>query len=64
MNSYQIVFFIFILIPPIVSIAIEKLSDRVNGVIWTKWSDSILPLYLLEILIVLLIKLYLLLGEA
>lgn len=63
MNSYQIVFLIFILLPPIVSIAIDKISYRVKEAIWIGWSDSIVSLYILEIIIVALIYIYFMLGN-
>lgn len=63
MNSYQIAFLMFIALPPIFSIVIDKLSDRVDGVRWIEWSESIFPLYIWEIIIVLLISVYLTLGK-
>lgn len=63
MNSYQIVFLIFILLPPIVSIAIDKISYRVKEAIWIGWYDSIVSLYILEITIVALIYIYFMLGN-
>lgn len=48
MNSYQIAFLVLILLPPIFSIALDKLSNRINGVRWIEWSEIILKLYLVE----------------
>ena len=63
MNSYQIAFLVFILLPPIVSIAIDKLSYRVKEATWIVWTDSIVSLYILEIIIVALMYIYFMLGN-
>nr|DAU05725.1 MAG TPA: hypothetical protein [Caudoviricetes sp.] len=63
MNSYQIVFLFFILLPPIVSIAIDKLSYRVKVAIWIGLSDIVVALYTLEIIIVALMYIYFMLGN-
>lgn len=48
MNIYQIAFLVLILLPPVFSIVLDKLSDRVKGLRWIEWSESILKLYLVE----------------
>lgn len=48
MNGYQVGFLILILFPPVFSIVLDKLSDRVKVVGWIKWSDSIWIMYLLD----------------
>lgn len=62
MNSYQIVFLVLIFIPPIFSIVLDKLSDRVKGAIWIKWSDSIWMMYLAEWGCLMLLLVFALLG--
>lgn len=64
MNSYQIVFLIFILLPPIVSIVIDKLSYRDKEANWICWSDSIVSLYILETIIFVLVAIFVMLGDA
>lgn len=63
MNSYQIVFLIFSFLPIILSISIDKLTDMMNGLRWVKWSDSIVVMYLFEIMIAGLILVYIFLGD-
>lgn len=63
MNVFQMVFVIFVLLPPTLSILIDKLTNRINDLRWVKWSDSILMMYLVEIMIIGLMLMYLLLGD-
>lgn len=65
MNIYQTVFLMFVFLPPVLSIVIDKLT--LNGHIkkfsWIKWSESILPFYLLELGAFVLVLIYIILGE-
>lgn len=49
MNSYQIAFLVLVLLPPIFSIVLDKLSYRVWEAKWIEWSESIWKLYLVEL---------------
>jgi hypothetical protein len=63
MNSAQIVFLVFVFMPPILSILIDRLTGRINDLRLVKWSESILVMYLVEIVMIGLMLLYLLLGD-
>lgn len=63
MNSYQIAFLVLILLPPIFSIVIDKLSDRVKGVRWIEWSESIWKIYIVEFEFVVFLYVFNLLGK-
>lgn len=63
MNSYQIAFLVLILLPPIFSIVLDKLSDRVKGVRWIEWSESIWKIYIVEFEFVVFLYVFNLLGK-
>lgn len=64
MNVYQMWFLIFLFLPLVLSIAIDKLTGRIdNKLSWIKFSDSILPIYLLELGALALVLIYIILGE-
>lgn len=63
MNVFQMVFVIFVLLPPALSILIDKLTYRIDSLRWVKWSDSILMMYLVEIMFTGLMLMYLVLGD-
>lgn len=63
MNSYQIAFLAFMLLPPILSIALDKLSNRIKGLGWIEWYEIIIAFYLLGTIIALIVKTYLILGK-
>ena len=63
MNVFQMVFVIFVLLPPTLSILIDKITNRINSLRWVKWSDSILMIYLFEVMITGLMLMYLMLGD-
>ena len=63
MNVFQMVFVIFVLLPPTLSILIDKITNRINSLRWVKWSDSILMMYLFEVMITGLMLMYLVLGD-
>lgn len=52
MNVFQMVFVIFVLLPPTLSILIDKLTNRINSLRWVKWSESIIMMYLVEIMMI------------
>ena len=61
MNSYQIEFLIFMFLPPILSIVIDKLTYHVNKFDWIPWFDSIVAIYLFEIIIWVIVSIYIIL---
>lgn len=63
MNVFQIVFVIFVLLPPTLSILIDELTNQINGLRWVKWSESLLMMYLVEIMMTGLMLMYLVLGD-
>lgn len=63
MNSYQIAFLVLILLPPVFSIVLDKLSDRVKGVRWIEWSESIWKIYIVEFELVVFLYVFYILGK-
>ena len=63
MNVFQMVFVIFVLLPPILSILIDELTNRINGLRWVAWHESILMIYLVEVMFTGLMLMYLVLGD-
>ena len=63
MNSYQIAFLVLILLPPVFSIVLDKLSDRVKWVRWIEWSESIWKIYIVEFELVVFLYVFNLLGK-
>ena len=63
MNSLQIGFLIFLLLPGIFSFIVDFVTFR-KGSLWTTWSEAIIPLYTLEIIISVLVAIFVMLGKA
>lgn len=63
MNSYQIAFLVLIFLPPVFSIVLDKLSNRVKGVRWIEWSESIWKIYIVEFEFVVFLYVFNLLGK-
>lgn len=63
MNSLQIVFLIFLLLPVIFSFIVDFVTFRKGG-LWTTWYEAIVPLYMLEIIISVLVAVLVILGKA
>ena len=64
MNSYQTVFLIFILLPIILSPIVDFVTDRIKNVIWIAWHESIILMYMLEMIIIVLVAIFVMLGDA
>ncbi len=62
MNVFQMVFVIIVLLPPILSILIDKLTYRINGLRWVEWSEGLLMIYLVEFVMTGFMLVYALLG--
>lgn len=64
MNSLQIGFLIFILLPLILSPVVDFMTFKIKKAIWVSWHEAILPLYMLEMIIFVLVATFVLLGAA
>ena len=64
MNVYQIEFLIFILLPIILSPIVDVVTYRSKKYLWITWSEAIIPLYMLEIIISVLVAIFVSLGVA
>lgn len=63
MNKYQIVFLIFVFLPPVLSIVLDITTMNIKKLRWIKFYDSVLPIYLLSWLILAITLIYIILGE-
>lgn len=63
MNVYQMAFLIFLFLPPILSITIDISTFHSKKLRFIQWSDSILPIYLLELGASGLVLIYIFLGD-
>ena len=64
MNSVQIVFLIFLLLPVIFSFIVDYVTFKIQKPFWISWYEAILPLYMLEMIIFVLVATFVLLGAA
>lgn len=64
MNSLQTVFLIFILLPIILSPIVDFVTYRIKKLIWIAWHEAIMPLYMLEMIIFVLVAIFVMLGDA
>ena len=65
MNSHQIEFIIFILLPIILSPIVDVVTYKSKKTaLWITWPEAILTLYMLEIIILALVATFVLLGGA
>lgn len=64
MNSAQIGFLIFILLPIVLSPIVDVVTYRSKKYLCITWPEAVIPLYLLEIIISLLVATFVMLGKA
>lgn len=65
MNSAQIGFLIFILLPIVLSPIVDVVTYRSKKVsFWITWPEAIIQLYMIEITILLLVATFVILGKA
>lgn len=64
MNSYQIVFLIFILLPIVLSPVVDVVTYRSKKFLWITWPEAMIQLYMLEIIISVLVATFIILGES
>lgn len=62
MNVYQIVFLIFVFLPPVLSIVVYNLTNRIDKLNFIDWSDIVVIIYLLESEVFVLVLMYNILG--
>ena len=62
MNSYQIGFLIFILLPLALSPIVDVVTFRSKKALWTTWYEAIIPLYMIETIISVLVAVFVMLG--
>lgn len=62
MNSYQMVFLIFVFLPPVLSIVVYNLTNRIDKLNWIDWSDIVVIIYILESVVFVLVSIYNILG--
>lgn len=64
MNSAQIGFLIFLSLPVIFSFIVDFMTFKIQKPFWISWYEAIIPLYMLEIIISVLVATFFWLGEA
>lgn len=64
MNSLQIGFLIFLLLPLILSPVVDVVTYRSKKFLWITWYEAILPLYVLEMIIFVLVAAFVMMGKA
>ena len=64
MNSLQIGFLIFLLLPVIFSFIVDFVTFKIQKPFWISWYEAILQLYMLEMVILALVATFVLLGAA
>ena len=64
MNSLQIGFLIFLLLPVVFSFIVDFITFKIQKPFWISWYEAILPLYMLEMIIFVLVATFVLLGAA
>lgn len=63
MNSLQIGFLIFLLLPVVFSFIVDYVTFK-KGALWITWCEAIIPLYILEMIILALVASFVMLGKA
>lgn len=64
MNSYQIGFLIFILLPLILSPIVDVVTFKSKkATFWITWPEAMIQLYMLEIIIFVLVATFVMLGK-
>ena len=65
MNSLQIGFLIFLLLPVIFSFIVDFVTFRSKKTaFWITWPEAIIPLYMLEMIILALVAAFVMMGNA
>ena len=65
MNSAQIGFLIFILLPVILSFIVDFVTFRSKKAsLWITWPEAVIPLYMLEMIILALVLAFVMMGKA
>lgn len=65
MNSLQIGFLIFLLLPVILSFIVDVVTFKSKKAsLWITWPEAILPLYMLEMIILALAAAFVMMGKA
>lgn len=64
MNSSQVGFLIFLLLPVIFSFIVDFMTFKTQKPFWISWYEAIIPLYMIEIIISVLVATFVLLGDA
>ena len=64
MNSLQIGFLIFLLLPVVFSFIVDFITFKIQKPFWISWYEAIITLYMLEIIIFVLVATFVLLGAA
>lgn len=64
MNSAQIGFLIFLLLPVIFSFIVDFMTFKIQKPFWISWYEAIIPLYMIEIIILVLVVTFVILGKA
>lgn len=62
MNSHQIEFLIFILLPIVISPIVDVVTYRSKKFLWITWCEAIVPLYMIEAIISVLVVVFVRLG--
>ena len=64
MNSAQIGFLTFLLLPVIFSFIFDFMTFKIQKPFWISWYEAIIPLYMIEIIILVLVATFVILGKA
>lgn len=64
MNSVQIWFLIFLLLPVIFSFIVDFMTFKIQKPFWISWYEAIIPLYMLEMIILAFVATFVWLGGA
>ena len=64
MNSLQILFLIFLLLPLILSPIVDFVTLKIQKPFWIAWYEAVFLLYMLEMIIFVLVATFVLLGAA
>lgn len=63
MNSAQIGFLIFILLPIVLSPIVDVVTYRSKKHLWITWPEAIFQLYMIETIILVLVAAFVILGK-
>ena len=62
MNSHQMEFVIFIFLPIVLSPIVDVVTYRSKKFLWITWCEAIVPLYMIEAIISVLVVVFVRLG--